>query len=104
MEYLVKIDFSELNTKNKYEFIERVNGDKFKKYIVKMNDTVMIVKLQVFDYLIFDIQQVKKFSKNLRLSLLSRDEKLNTNKVEEIYKNVKINTDEYNEMIRTIRF
>lgn len=100
----MKIDFSGLNQKNKYEFLERVNGKKFEKYIIKKNDSVMIVKLQIFDYLIFDIQQVKKFAKSIKLSLLSRDEELDKNKVEEIYSNVKINSDEYNELIRTIRF
>lgn len=100
----MKIDFSGLNQKNKYEFLERVNGKKFEKYIIKKNDSVMIVKLQIFDYLIFDIQQVKKFAKSIKLSLLSRDEELDKNKVEEIYSNVKVNSDEYNELIRTIRF
>lgn len=104
MEYLIKIDYSRLKDKDKYEFIERFNGQKFDKYIVNQNDNVAIVKLQIFDYLIFDIESIKKFTKNLRLSLLSRDEKKEFKNIKIIYDDIKVNTDEYNEMIRQIRF
>jgi len=104
MEYLIKIDYSRLKDKDKYEFIERFNGQKFDKYIVNQNDNVAIVKLQIFDYLIFDIETIKKFTKNLRLSLLSRDEKKESKNIKIIYDDIKVNTDEYNEMIRQIRF
>lgn len=104
MEYLIKIDYSRLKDKDKYEFIERFNGQKFDKYIVNQNDNVAIVKLQIFDYLIFDIESIKKFTKNLRLSLLSRDEKKESKNIKIIYDDIKVNTDEYNEMIRQIRF
>lgn len=104
MEYLIKIDYSRLKDKDKYEFIERFNGQKFDKYIVNQNDNVAIVKLQIFDYLIFDIETIKKFTKNLRLSLLSRDEKKEFKNIKIIYDDIKVNTDEYNELIRQIRF
>mgnify|MGYP006989730387 FL=1 len=104
MEYLIKIDYSRLKDKDKYEFIERFNGQKFDKYIVNQNDNVAIVKLQIFDYLIFDIETIKKFTKNLRLSLLSRDEKKKSKNIKIIYDDIKVNTDEYNELIRQIRF
>ena len=104
MEYLIKIDYSRLKDKDKYEFIERFNGQKFDKYIVNQNDNVAIVKLQIFDYLIFDIETIKKFTKNLRLSLLSRDEKKESKNIKIIYDDIKVNTDEYNELIRQIRF
>ena len=106
MEYLFKIDYSRLKEKDQYEFRERINGDKFLPYIVKRNDdtNVIIFKIAIFDYIIFDIESEKKFSKNLRLSLLSRDEKKESNNIQIIFENIKPNTDEYNEMIRKIRF
>lgn len=104
MEYLMKLDYSRLNDKDRYEFIERFKGQKFEKYIVNQNDDVAIVKIQIFDYLIFDIETIKKFTKNLRLSLLSRDEKKKSNNITVLYDNIQPNTDEYNELIRQIRF
>lgn len=104
MEYLIKIDYSRLNDKYTHEFIERFNGKKFDKYIVSQNEDVAIVKVQIFDYLIFDQEVNKKLIKNLRLSLLLRDEKKKSNNIKVLYENVKINTDEYNELVRQLRF
>lgn len=109
MKYLIKIDFSRLKNKDRLVFKEKISRKEFQKYIADdqkgnklFTDEVVVLTIPLYDFLIYDIEDTKKYRKNIILSLLTYNEE--DNEYKNILSNIKIRTDEYDEFLRTIRF
>lgn len=102
--YLIKLNYKSLDIKYKNALAKQVEDDKFQRNIIKQNQNFMIIKVALFDYLIYLLERIKKYNQNIRVALLAAEVGKEDKEVEVLVDDCSIGSDEYNEIIRTLRF
>jgi hypothetical protein len=101
MKYLIKISYPKANPKQK-EIINKLFADeKLKKYIVRSNDNIKIIQPALFDYLEYNFFTTPAIISKARFSLL---ELLEDNKVKTLVDNCTLKSDDFNAILRELRF
>lgn len=100
--YLIKINYKKLNKKHQTQFDVLLSHPAFQKGIIQKKNNEIVVRPAVFNYLSYEFENTKQYKKNLIFTLLKQN--INTQKVSIELDNIKIKDNEYDEMLRLIRF
>lgn len=100
MAYLVKIDLSKLKPAEKKAFNKLIDDDRLDSQVAKRGDQAVIIKPPLFDYLEYEFFTNKMFKRKVKFTLLKQTK----GKVKVIVNNCKLKSDEFNEILRTLRF
>lgn len=101
MSYLIRISYPKLNAKNKALVTNLFDNEAMKKYIFKQQDDAIFIQPVLFDYLEHDFNINPVIKNKAQFMLLELN---NENKAKKIVDNCKFGSDEYNELLRKIRF
>lgn len=101
MAYLVRISYPKLNKKQFDMINELFDGNAKKKFIFKRQDNAVIIQPALFDYLEYDFNINPVIKNKAQFMLLEMNKE---KKARKIVDNCKYGSDEYNELVRKIRF
>ena len=98
---LIRISYPKVNEKNKALITKLFENEAMKKYIFKQQDNSIFIRTVLFDYLEYDFNINPVIKNKAQFMLLELN---NENKARKIVDNCKYGSDEYNEILRKIRF
>lgn len=98
---LIRISYPKVNEKNKALITKLFENEAMKKYIFKQQDNSIFIQTVLFDYLEYDFNINPVIKNKAQFMLLELN---NENKARKIVDNCKYGSDEYNEILRKIRF
>lgn len=101
MAYLVRISYPKLNKKQLGIINELFDGNAKEKFIFKRQDNAIIIQPALFDYLEYDFNINPVIKNKAQFMLLEMNKE---KKARKIVNNCKYGSDEYNELVRKIRF
>lgn len=101
MAYLVRISYPKLNKKQSEVISNLFAGEAKKKYIFKRQKDMIYIQPALFDYLEYDFNINPVIKNKAQFMLLELNKQ---KKARKIVDNCKFGSDEYNELIRKIRF
>lgn len=101
MAYLVRISYPKLNKKQSEVISNLFAGEAKKKYIFKRQKDTIFIQPALFDYLEYDFNINPVIKNKAQFMLLEMNKQKKARKVVD---NCKFGSDEYNELIRKIRF
>lgn len=102
--YLIKLNYKSLDIKYKNALAKQIEDQKFQRNIIKQSDNSMIIKVALFDYLIYLLERIKQYKQGIKVALLATEVGQENDEVEVLIDDCSIGSDEYNEIIRTLRF
>lgn len=98
---LIRISYPKVNEKNKALITNLFENEAMKKYIFKQQDNAIFIQTVLFDYLEYDFNINPVIKNKAQFMLLELN---NENKARKIVDNCKYGSDEYNKILRKIRF
>ena len=98
--YLILITHKTLSKANLQQFEKLFAAKKLKSLIVKRQKNGLLIKVPLFDYIEFDLLGASYINK-LRITLLKKNFKTDKYAIE--IKDAKINSDEWQEILRKVR-
>lgn len=101
MAYLVRISYPKLNKKQAEIINNLFDGNAKKKYIFKRQKDAIFIQPALFDYLEYDFNINPVIKNKAQFMLLELNKQKKARKVVD---NCKFGSDEYNELVRKIRF
>lgn len=101
MAYVIRITYPKLDKKQSTIVNALFDDDNFKKYILKRTSDSILLTQALFDYLEYDFNTNSIIKNKASFMLL---EKNSDNKFKKIVENCKMDSDEFNEILRIIRF
>lgn len=107
--FVIKLDFAKVNAKAANEFINLYSRKRFQKHVIRVTPTIMFVTIPLFNSMEYDLGVNRKIFSSVRISLLLQTITYDKNgkrhnKIREIVKPSKMNKEEYDELLRLIRF
>lgn len=99
----IKLDFSLCNAKIEKKFLKLFDNENYKKHIKARSDSSIIISIPLFTLIEYELEQTKGFASKVRIDLLEKEQD-SSKGIETLYSNVHINSEQYDEVLRTLRF